>query len=130
MGIKGFKVNDTAYKLDYEAIEDTNLGVCIFAAGSSVQAGDFVTMSANNTVRTCNLGDGIVGRVLSLNEGYAEVLVRGRVEAGYLGSLSLGWHDITSQGTKLVSAGANDDPRNALIISIDTDAKTVVALLW
>lgn len=113
--------------VSFQGIDDL---VATFHAASGVKKGDFVTMSADGTVRACNLGDGVVGRVLGVRSGFAAVQLRGCVEAEYLSTLSLGWQDVTSQGSKLVPAGANDTPRRALVLSLDTTAKKVVALLW
>lgn len=152
MSIRGFFVDGEEKKVSVSGIEPCEAGdsgnvltsdrngqwqvtpssctVIRFAAASGVKADDFVTMSADETVRACNLGDGVVGRVLAVSDGYADVLVKGPVKCDYLSTLGSGWQDVTSQGTKLVAAGDNDEPRKVLVTSNDTTNHTCTAILW
>ena len=59
-------------------------------------------------------GDGLVGVVLDVRNGFAAVQVRGFVEAEYTGTLALGWADLTGQGGR--SAPGPGDTADCLVL--------------
>lgn len=97
--------------------------VLTFHAESGTTAGGLAAISGNNTVHSANSGEAAVGLVLGVRDGYAAVQVKGYVEVGYAGTLSLGWLDLTSDNGKLRTGASNEKKRRCLVVNLDTTNK-------
>ena len=85
---------------------------------STVQAGDFVLMSASEKVRTAADTESFIGKCLSVKDGFAAVQLKGYVEAKKGGNVSVGVTKLVvgTDGVKGGSAG-----KECLVISLSDE---------
>ena len=96
-----------------------------FQTSGTVKKGDFVSLRANGAVGTCAPGEAPVGLVLGCHGDLATVQLRGYAEAGYTGTMGLGWGELAVESGKLRQPTGMEDGRRCLVVWLDTAAKTM-----
>ena len=110
------------------SFEDIGGVTATFAAKEDVVPGQVVKISANGQVGACAANDPFAGLALSLRGGFAGVQVKGFLTLPISGTVDLGWGTLAADGSGGVKA-ASSGGVSALVVSVDTAAKTAVVCL-
>ena len=106
VSIKGYKINAVT-----------------LAAARGLKKGDFVKISANNTVAACASGNEPCGLCLGTDGYYACVQLEGYMKVKYTGTApALGSAVITADGNGGIKTAASG--KTVLVVSVDTATAT------
>ena len=108
-------------KVSFEGIGEQVLS---FEKASGTAKGEFVKLSADNTVASCAAGDKFAGYCIETKDGFAVVKTHGYIEVGYTGTApAVGFANLAADvGGKVKKADAG---REYLVIKVDSTAATV-----
>lgn len=79
--------------------------VATFDADNTVEAGMFVVMDENYSVKAASEGDEVFGYCLSVRDGCAAVQLEGYVEAPVSGEISLGSGQLAAASATAIAQG-------------------------
>ena len=79
--------------------------VATFEADNTVEAGMFVVMDENYSVKAAGAGDEVFGYCLSVRDGFAAVQLEGYVEAPVSGEISLGSGQLAAASSTEIAQG-------------------------
>ena len=102
--------------------------VVTFKTETTLQEGDLVKISANDTVAKCTDGDLVDGIVVNVGDGIVSVQVRGFMTVKIASALTLGYTNIEASGSNVVET-AETGGRPCTVINYSTTSGTAEILL-
>lgn len=93
--------------------------VATFIADNTVEAGKFVVMDDNYSVKAATADDEIFGYCVGVRDGYAAVQLEGYVEAPVSGEVSLGLTQIAAASATEVAASETASAHKVIYVTDD-----------
>lgn len=93
--------------------------VATFIADNTVEAGKFVVMDENYSVKAASADDEIYGYCVGVRDGYAAIQLAGYVEAPVSGNVDLGLTGIAAASATTVAASETASAHKVIFVSED-----------
>ena len=93
-----------------------NENVATFIADDTVEAGKFVVMDENFSVKAASADDEIYGYCIGVRDGYAAVQLEGYVEAPVSGDVDLGLSSIAAASATTVAASETASAHKVIFV--------------
>ena len=101
-----------------------NENVTTFIAGTGVEPGALVKVSADGTVAKCSSGEAFCGVCVGARGDYAAVQLSGYAQLHAGSKIAVGYKKLASDGSN--NAAVNTNGRELLVVDSDTDYVGVI----